>query len=148
MRFKLGCAPGKLDFRLHAVLAQVSFGEVYHFGGNAFASQILDRFDGRVLCHRQHPPGRLARHFAEQKLTHLVDLGIVFLNPIVAGNPAIQIAVLDVAADFLRANQADFHLLVVHVRNVRAGVDLNVEAGFRHFFNGRVLQAAFGQSKT
>ena len=62
-----------------------------------------------------------------------------------AGDAAIQIAVLDVAADFLRADQPDFQFLVIHVRNVGTAADRNVEAGLGHLFDGGILQTAFRQ---
>ena len=76
-----------------------------------------------------------------------MDLGVVLLNPIVARDAAIQIAVLNVAADLLRPNQADFHLLVIHVRDVGTAADRNVEPRLGHLLNGGLLQTAFGQSK-
>src|SRR5262249_55540802 len=70
----------------------------------------------------------------------------IFLDPIVTGNAAIQIAMLDVAADLLGANHPDLHLRVVHVRDVRAAADRNVVTRLGHLLDGRLLKAAFGQS--
>ena len=81
------------------------------------------------------------------KLADFVDFGAVFDDPIVAGQPAIQVAVLDVAADFLRPDQPDQQLLVIDIRRVRAAADLDMEAGLGHFGNGGLLQTAFGQSQ-
>src|SRR6266567_2992067 len=53
-------------------------------------------------------------------LKSLTDIGAVLLNPVVTGDAAIKIAVLDIAADLLRANQPDFQLVVVHIRDVGA----------------------------
>jgi hypothetical protein len=89
----------------------------------------------------------LAGNLAENKFANFVNARSVLLNPVVAGDPAIQIAQLHVARDFLRADQADFHLRIIHVRNVRAAADLHVEARLGHLLDGGVLQAAFGQPK-
>jgi hypothetical protein len=59
-----------------------------------------------------------------------------------------MIAMLDVAADFLRANQAHFHLLIIHIGDVGAAADGNIEARLGHLFDGGVLQTALGQSKS
>jgi hypothetical protein len=56
-------------------------------------------------------------------------------------------AVLDIAADLLRANQSDLQLVVIHIRDVRAAAHGNVEAGFSHLFNGGVLQASLRQTQ-
>ena len=76
-----------------------------------------------------------------------MDLGAIFDDPIVAGDATVEIAMLDVAADFLRANQPDFQFVIIHVRDVGTAVDLNVKAGFGHLFDGGLLQTAFGQTE-
>ncbi len=76
-----------------------------------------------------------------------VDVGAVFHHPIVSGDAAIQIAVRDVAADFLGADEADGQLLVVHVGDVGAAADLDVETGLGHFGQGGFLQTSLGQSQ-
>ena len=60
----------------------------------------------------------------------------------------VEVAVLDIAADFLRADEADFHLRVVHVGDVGTAADLDVESGLAHLLDGGVLQAAFGQAES
>ena len=84
---------------LHAVFLQIFFGQVDDFGGDAFALQIFHRFHRRIFRHAQHPARRAARDFAEQKFAHLMNLRAVFHDPVVAGDAAVQIAVLDVAAE-------------------------------------------------
>ena len=76
-----------------------------------------------------------------------MDFGIVFLNPVVACDAAVKVAMLDITADLLRPDQTDLQFVIIHVRNVRAAADLNVEASFRHLFDCRFLQTAFGQTK-
>jgi hypothetical protein len=97
------------------------FGEVDHLGGDAFAlksfTDLIGEFSGTHSTQRAGRP----RGLAEQKLADLVDLRAVLHDPVVAGDAAIQVAVLDVAADLLRANQPDLQLLVVHIREYRTG---------------------------
>ena len=71
----------------------------------------------------------------------------VFLDPVVAGDAAIQIAVFDVAADLLCPNQSNLQLVIVHVRDVGTGADGNVVSGLGHFFDGGLLETAFRQSE-
>ena len=147
MRLHFRCTPGKLDLGLDLVLAQVLLCEVHHLGGDAFAFQILYRLDAGMFRNRQNPARGLSRGFAEKELAYLMHVGAVLDNPIVASDAAIEIPMLDVAADFLRANHANHELLVVHVGNVRAAADGNVVTGLGHLFDGGLLQAAFGQTK-
>ena len=130
------------------MLLQILFRQIDDLGGDAFALQILDRFHRRIFRHAQHPAGRAARNLAEQKLADLVDLRAVLDDPIVTGDAAIEIAVLDVTADFLRANQPDFQLVVIHIGNVGTAADLDVKAGLGHLFDGGVLQTAFRQTES
>src|SRR5674476_1202107 len=101
-----------------------------------------------MFRHAQNPARGLARNFAEQKFANLVNLRAVLDDPVVAGDAAIKIAMLDVAADFLRADEADLHLVVVNIWNVGTAADLDVEAGLGHLFDGGLLQAAFGQTES
>jgi hypothetical protein len=71
------------------------------------ALEVLHRFDRGVLGNGQHPARRLAGGFAEKELANLVHLGGVFLDPIVPGDAAVEVAEFDVARDFLGANEAD-----------------------------------------
>ncbi len=109
--------------------------------------QVLGRSDGGILRHGQDPAGGLAGGLAELELADFVHLGAVFHDPIVAGNAAVQVAVLDVAADLLRADEADHQLLVIDVGHVGTAADLDMKAGLGHFGDGRFLQAALGQTQ-
>ncbi len=64
-----------------------------------------------------------------------------------AGDAAIEIAMLDVAADFLRADEPYLQFIVIHVGSVGAAAHLDIESGLGHLFDCGVLQAAFGQAK-
>src|SRR5213594_21877 len=145
VRFDLGRAPRKFDRRFHAVLAKVFLRQVHHFGGDAFALEVLHRFDGGILRHRQHPAGGLARRLAEQKFAHLMDARSVLVDPVESRDAAIQITQLDVAADLLRPNHPDFQLRVVHIGDIGTAADGNVPTGLGHFFDGGLLQTALGQ---
>ena len=85
---------------------------------------------------------------AEKKFADFVNVGIIFLHPIVAGDAAIEITVFDVTADFLRANQTNFQFFVIDVRNVRTAADLNIKTGLAHLLDCGFLQTAFGQAAT
>ena len=55
---------------------------------------------------------------------------------------------LDVAADLLRADHSDLQFLVVHIGNVRAAAELDVESGLGHLLDGGLLETALRQAKT
>ena len=102
---------------------------------------------GENSGHGQDPAGRLAADFAELEFADFVDFGAVFDDPIVAGQTAIQVAQLDIAADFLGADEADEQMFIVHVWRVGTAADLDVVTGLGHFSQGGFLQTAFGQSQ-
>ena len=145
--FEFGGAPGEFDFGFYAVFFEVAFGELDDFGGDAFAFEVFDGFDGGVFLDAKDPAGGLAGGFAEKEFADFVDVGGVFADPIEASDAAVEEAVFDVAADFLGANEADFHFVVVDVWDVGAAADLDVESGLGHFFDGRVLEASFGEAE-
>src|ERR1041385_6003738 len=61
---------------------------------------------------------------------------------------AIWIAMLDVTADFLRANEANLQFVIVHIGDIRAAADRDVKTCLSHLFDGGVLEAAFGQTES
>jgi hypothetical protein len=126
------------------VLPQILLRQVDDLGGDSFALKILRRFDRRVLGYGQDPARRLACDFAEEELADFMDAGSVLLHPVVPGDTAIQVAKLDIAADFLGADHPDLQFRVVHVRNIGTAVDGNIPARLGHLLDGGFLQAAFG----
>ena len=88
------------------------------------------------------------KNLAENELAHFMHVRAVFLNPVITGDAAVEITMIDVTADFLRADEADFHLGIVHVGNVGPVADGNVPARLGHLLNGCFLQTALGQPKS
>ena len=76
-----------------------------------------------------------------------MNVGAVFLNPVMAGDAAIQIAVFDVSADFLRPNEPYLQLLIIHRRRIGAAAHRNIKARLGHLLDSRFLQTALGQPK-
>src|SRR5712675_1253488 len=99
MGFDFRRAPGKLDFRLNPLLFQVAFSEVYHFGGNSLAGEVLDRLDRGCFRDSEHPSRRLAGRLAKEEFTDLVDVRVVLLDPIMPGDAAVEISMFNVPAD-------------------------------------------------
>ena len=77
-----------------------------------------------------------------------MNFGAVLDDPVVAGDAAIQKAMLDIAADLLRADEPDVQFLIIHIRNIGTAAHGNVIARLRHLLDGGFLQAAFGQAKS
>ena len=148
MGFHLGGAPGKFDIRLDAVFLKPALGHADNLGGDQFAFEVLDGFNPGFFRHSQYPAGGPAGGFAEEKFANLLNLGIVFLNPIEARDAAIEITTLHIDAHFLRADGADLEVRVIHVWQVRAAADAHVPAGLGQLFNRGILQAALRQTKT
>ncbi len=60
---------------------------------------------GELLRYDQDPARRARGGFAILEFSDQFDVGVVLFNPILAGNSAIQIAMLDISADFLGSKQ-------------------------------------------
>ena len=130
-----------------AVLGQPAARQVHDLGGDALALQVLDALDRRVVGHGQHPAHGPAADLAEDQLGHLVDLGVVLQDPVVAGQAAVERAVLDVAGHLLGADQRAVDLRVVDAGVVAAAGEGDLVAGLAEQLAGRLLQAAGGDAE-
>ena len=122
------------------------FRDADSLGRDAFALEVAGGFDRRILGHNEHPAGGVRTGFAVRELHDLADVGGVFLHPIVAGDAAIEVAVLNVAADFLRAEETDAEFGIVHGRTVGAARAGNGVARFREKRDGRLHEASRGKA--
>ena len=57
---------------------------------------------------------------AEGQLGHLADVGFIFCHPVTPGYAGVQIAVFNVAADFLGSQQANLQFGVIDRRTIGA----------------------------
>ena len=62
-----------------------------------------------------------------------------------AGDAAIQIAMLDIAADFLRANEPDFHLIIIHGGDIRAAAEETLKPALAIFSMVASCRLPFGR---
>ena len=76
-----------------------------------------------------------------------MHFGTVFNDPIVARDPAVQIAMFDVSTYFLGANESNFHLLVINIGQIGSTADFDIVAGLGEFLEGRFLKASLGKSQ-
>src|SRR5262249_36960564 len=74
------------------------------------------------------------------------DLGVVFQDPVVAGQAAVERAVLDVARHLLGADERTLDLRVVDGRVVAAAGVGDLVAGLAEQLRRRLLQAARGDA--
>ena len=146
-RLDLGGAPTELDLGRHAVLGQIARGQADRLGGDPLALQILHRLDGRVFGHAEHPADRPAADLREDQFGHLMHVGPVLHDPVVAGQPGVEHAVLDVAGHLLGADQQALDLVVVDGRIVAPRAEGDLVAGAAKQFGRRLLQAAGGDSE-
>ena len=102
----------------------------------------------RVVVHGQHNPDGVGGELAVAQLAHLVEVSPHITNPVVAGEPRVNNAFLDVARNLLRAKENGHDLGVVHHRLVRAGRRPKLKARALKKRERSLLQAAFGESKS
>ena len=82
----------------------------------AEALEVLRALDRGFLGHGQHPAGGLTGGLAEEKFADLLHVAVVFVDPVEARDAGIEVAQLDIAADLLRADQADLQFLLKNKR--------------------------------
>ena len=99
------------------------------------------------LRYDEHPAGRAGGGFAERQFDDLVDVGGILGHPVAAGETRVQIPMLDIAADFLGAEQAKPELRVVDGRPVGPLGSGDRETGLVEKVDRRLHQAAGGQAK-
>ena len=100
------------------MLGQPAPGEVEDLGGDPLALQILDRLDGRIDGHREHPADGPSTGLAQDQLAQLEDIGPALDDPVVSGQPAVEHAVGDITRDLLGTQQRAGDLGVVDLRVV------------------------------
>ena len=110
-------------------------------------SRSLTDWKPRGFGHGQHPA-----HFAEallgvDEIGDGLDVGFALFDPVAAGEPGVENAVLDVARHFLRADEHAFDFGIVDGGKVRAAAGGDVEAGAAEQVDGGVLEAAFGDAE-
>jgi hypothetical protein len=143
----LGGAPAELDLGRDAVPGQPAARQVDHLRGDPLAFQVADRLHRRVVGHGQHPADRPLADLAEDQLRQLDDLRIVLQHPVVAGQAAVERAVLDVARHLLGADQRAVDVRVVDGRVVAAAGVGDLVAGLAEQLAGRLLQTARRDAK-
>ena len=99
-RLHLGRAPAELDLGADAVLREIALRDADQLRGDAFALQVVHGHDRRIVRHREHPAHRPAADLREDQLRELRHLRFVFQHPVVAGEAAIERAVLRHSAAF------------------------------------------------
>ena len=72
-----------------------------------------------------------------------MQIHLVFVGPIVAGDAAIDETLAKIAADFLRADQKKIQLRVIRTRAKAAGRNVNLVASLGEKLDGGLLKTAF-----
>ena len=142
----LGGAPAELDAGAHAAFRQPAPGDADELGGHDPALEVGYRLDSRRLRHGQHPAHPAEALLGVDEVAHRVHGGLVLDHPVVAGEAAVEGAVLHVARHLLGAQQHALDLGIVDggvVGTIRHGDE---EPGAAHQVEGRRLEASLGQA--
>jgi len=119
-------------------------GGLDEFGGHALAGEVLRGLDRGVLGDAEDPAGFLGGGSAVDQFADLDDVGGVLLDPVLAGEAAVEEAMLDVAGDFLGADEAAIEGRVVEGGAVRTAALGDRKAGLGEELEGGLLEAALG----
>ena len=76
--------------------------------------------NGRIFWYCKNPANRPAAYLAENQFREFIDLGIVFQNPVVTCEPAIEKPVLHITGHFLCADERAMDARIVDPRIVAA----------------------------
>ena len=139
--------PREFDFALDALGLEPAAGGLDELGGDALAGEVLGGLHGRGFRHAEDPAGLLGGGAAVDQLADLDDVGVVLLDPVLAGEAAVEEAILDVAGHFLGADEATVEGGVVERGAVGAAALGHGEPGPGEQLEGGLLEAAFGQSE-
>ncbi len=146
--FDFGGAPGEFDFDLDVFGLEVFAGDADEFGGDDAAVELFGLGDGGFIGDAEDPLGGAGGGLGVDEFEDFVDVGAVFLDPVMAGETDIDDAVFDVAGHFLGAEHDDFDGGVVDGGEVGAVIDGDFVAGFGEEIDGGILEGAFGDSES
>jgi len=138
--FDFGGSPGEFDIHGDAAFGEVVFGEVDDFGGDAFSGEVFGLLNGGVVGNAEDPADGFAADFGEHQFADFMDIGFVFEDPVVAGDPGIENALLNIAGHFLSADEEALDFDIVDFGVVGAGGELDVVTGFAEEFTGGFLE--------
>ena len=130
---------------LDAFFLKPAFRNAHAFRGDALALQVFRTGDGGILRDHEHPAGGPGGGLGIGKVRQHFHVRAVFINPVASGDAAVDETVVDVAADFLGADQEELQIVVIGSRAVAAAGYIDVVAGLAEQFHGGVLQTAFGK---
>jgi hypothetical protein len=124
-----------------------ALGVLDELGGDGLAGEVFGLLEGRVFGDGEHPLDAHVALLGVGERGDALDVGLVFENPVVAGEAGVEGAVLDVASHLLRADEHALDLGVVDGGKVAAAAGVDVPAGAGEESEGGVLEAAFGDAE-
>ena len=142
-RFDFRCAPGEFHLRIDAVFFQIAFRHADCFRGDAFAFQIGCTLDVGIFRHGEDPAERVSADFPVNQFGGFHHIGPVFLDPVKAGETAVQDSFFDVLGHFLSADQHTFDFRVVNRGIIGPGADFDFVARLGEHGGRRCFEASF-----
>ena len=115
--------------------------------GDDLALEIFGFFESAGLRHGQHPAHLAPALLGISQRGHAGHIESALHHPVDAGQPRIQHAVIHIARHLLRANQHALNIRIVDRGKVGSAIGIDVPARALEQRDGRVLQAAFGNSE-
>jgi hypothetical protein len=126
---------------------EVALGGGDQLGGDDLAFEIFHAAEGRCFGDGEHPANFAEALLGVDEIGDGDDVGLVFLDPVAAGESGVEDAVFHVAGHFLRADEHAFDGGVVDGGEIGAAAGGDGEAGAAEEVDGGVLEAAFGDAE-
>ena len=147
-RLDFGRAPTEFHLYLHAFRCKVALGHFDEFRSDDLAFEIFGLLEAAGFRHGEYPADLAPALLGIGQRGHAGDVEAALDYPIDAGESGIEHAVIDVARHLLRANEHALDVDVVDRRKVGAAVGVDVPSCALEERDGRILQAAFGNSES
>ena len=148
-RLDFGRTPTEFDGRGDAERGEPAGRNVYHFRGDALPLQVSRGLDRRAVRHSQDPADGLAAGLAEDEFGEFDGAfgRVVFDDPVVPGEAAVERAVGHVAGHFLGADERTVDFGVVDGGVVAAARKGELVARLAEEVPGGLLKASRGQAE-
>ena len=129
------------------IFREIAFCHADRFRGDPFAFQILDAVNIGIFRHGKDPAQRIASDFSINEFRNFHNIRIVFTDPVISGQSAVENAFFDIAGHFLSTDQHAFDFRIIDRREIGPRTDLYFISGFGKHIRGCLFETPFRQAQ-